>query len=56
MATKPFINVSAWQQATRILSSDRFGNPLDAPSLGSLHISVIDTAAPHHRAEATAPA
>ncbi len=57
MATKPFINVSAWQQAASTLSSSaRFGNPLDALSIGSLHAPVIDIPAPHHRPEATAPA
>ena len=55
MATKPFINASAWQQAARILSS-RFSNPLCALPVGSAHIQVIDSPAPHYRAEATAPA
>ncbi|MDB5995963.1 MAG: hypothetical protein JWP42_3099 [Pseudomonas sp.] len=55
MATKPFINVSAYQQAAPILSP-RFGM-LHTPSpIGSLHAPVIDTPTPHHRAEATAPA
>ena len=55
MATKPFINVSACQQAALILSP-RFGNPPTALPIGSLHAPVIDIPAPHHRAEATAPA